>query len=73
MNYTVQVGSGAMIYMPSFIKTSSGIQMLGGGGLQTVFWTHNAFAYFFLKYALKCIIDINKMFYIWMGIRHVLG
>jgi hypothetical protein len=25
-------GSGAMIYMPSFIKTGSGIQKLTGGG-----------------------------------------
>jgi hypothetical protein len=28
MNYTIEMGSGAMIYMPSFIKISSGIQKL---------------------------------------------
>jgi hypothetical protein len=26
MKYTVEVGSGAMIYIPSFIKTGSGIK-----------------------------------------------
>jgi hypothetical protein len=28
MNYAVQMGSGAMIYIRSFIKIGSGIQML---------------------------------------------
>jgi hypothetical protein len=28
MNYTVEMGAGAMIYIPSFIKISSGIQKL---------------------------------------------
>jgi hypothetical protein len=32
MTYAVEIGSGAMIYMPSFIKTGSGIQKLMGGG-----------------------------------------
>jgi hypothetical protein len=30
MKYAVQMGSGAMIYKPSFIKTGSGIQTLLG-------------------------------------------
>jgi hypothetical protein len=30
MKYVVEIGSGAMIYIPSFIKTGSGIQMLRG-------------------------------------------
>jgi hypothetical protein len=32
MNYAVQMGSGAMIYIPSFIKISSGIPKLIGEG-----------------------------------------
>jgi hypothetical protein len=28
MEYTVEMGSGAMIYIPSFIKIGSGIQKL---------------------------------------------
>jgi hypothetical protein len=30
MNSSVEIGSGAMIYIPSFIKTGSGIQKLMG-------------------------------------------
>jgi hypothetical protein len=30
MKYTVEMGSGAAIYKPSFIKTGSGIQKLIG-------------------------------------------
>jgi hypothetical protein len=29
--YAVEIGPGAMIYMPSFIRTGSGIQKLIGG------------------------------------------
>jgi hypothetical protein len=32
MKYAVEMGSGAMIYIPSFIKIGSGIQHLTGGG-----------------------------------------
>jgi hypothetical protein len=36
MKYTVEMGSGAMIYMPSFIKIGSAIQkLIGGGNIQT--------------------------------------
>jgi hypothetical protein len=31
MKYAVEMGSGAMIYIPSFIKIGSGIQKLLGG------------------------------------------
>jgi hypothetical protein len=31
MKYAVEMGSGAMIYIPGFIKTGSGIQKLMGG------------------------------------------
>jgi hypothetical protein len=32
MKYAAEMGSGAMTYIPSFIKTGSGIQKLMGGG-----------------------------------------
>jgi hypothetical protein len=33
MKYSVEMTSGGMIFIPSFIKTGSGIQkLLGGGG-----------------------------------------
>jgi hypothetical protein len=32
MKYAVEMGSGAIIYIPNFIKIGSGIQMLMGGG-----------------------------------------
>jgi hypothetical protein len=32
MKYAVEIGSGAMIYIPSFITTNSGIQNLMGEG-----------------------------------------
>jgi hypothetical protein len=37
MKYAVEMGSGAMIYIPSFINTGSGIQKLiqGKGDTQT--------------------------------------
>jgi hypothetical protein len=31
MTYAVEMGSGAMIYIPSFIKIGSGIQVNRGG------------------------------------------
>jgi hypothetical protein len=33
MKYPVEMGSSAMIYIPSFMKTDSGIQKLIGGGI----------------------------------------
>jgi hypothetical protein len=35
MKYAVEKSSGAMIYIPSFIKTGSGIQKVIGGSLDT--------------------------------------
>jgi hypothetical protein len=35
MKYTIEMGSGGMIYIPSFIKINSGIQKLIWGHLQT--------------------------------------
>jgi hypothetical protein len=34
MKYAVEMTSGAMIYIPSFIKIGSGIQKLIGGDIQ---------------------------------------
>jgi hypothetical protein len=33
MNYAIEMGSGAMIYIPSLIKIGSGIQKLMGRGI----------------------------------------
>jgi hypothetical protein len=35
MKYAVEMGSGAMMYIPSFIKIGSGIQTLIGGDTHT--------------------------------------
>jgi hypothetical protein len=35
MKYAVEMGSGAMIYIPSFVKNGSGIQTLIAGDTQT--------------------------------------
>jgi hypothetical protein len=35
MMYAIEMGSGAMIHIASFIKIGSGIQQLMRGGLQT--------------------------------------
>jgi hypothetical protein len=32
MKHAVEMGSGAMIYIPGFIKIGSGIKLIGGGG-----------------------------------------
>jgi hypothetical protein len=32
MKYAVEMGSGAMIYIPSFVKIGTGIQKYMGGG-----------------------------------------
>jgi hypothetical protein len=38
--YAVDMGSDAMIYIPSFIKIGSGIQKLTKGDTQTARWSH---------------------------------
>jgi hypothetical protein len=42
MKYTIEMGSGAMIRIPSFIKIGLGISNLKGGGIhrQTVWRLH---------------------------------
>jgi hypothetical protein len=50
MKYAVKMGSGAMIRIPDFIKTGSGIQKLIGGGFTDTDSTETAYAYFhFIK------------------------
>jgi hypothetical protein len=41
MKYAVELGSGAMIYIPSFVKIGSGIHKLIGGNMQTAWRLHN--------------------------------
>jgi hypothetical protein len=43
MKYAVEMGSGVMIYMPSFIKTVSGVQKFRGGDTQTERWSKLTF------------------------------
>jgi hypothetical protein len=35
MKYTVEMGSGVVIYIPSFVKIGSGMQKLAGGYTDT--------------------------------------
>jgi hypothetical protein len=49
MKYTVEMGSGAMIYIPSFIKTGSGIQKLIGVHTQNKESRHNNPSYSILS------------------------
>jgi hypothetical protein len=47
MRYAVGMGSGAMIYVPSFIKTGSGIRKLTGGDSQAHRAHGHLIAYFY--------------------------
>jgi hypothetical protein len=40
MEYTVEIGSSAMIYIQSLIKIGSGIQKLMRRKIQTAWWSH---------------------------------
>jgi hypothetical protein len=47
MKYAEEMGSGAMIYIPSFIKIGSGIQtLIGGGGLHKLTFIFSLFSLF---------------------------
>jgi hypothetical protein len=41
VKYAVGMGSGAMIYIPSFIKIGSGIQKLIVGGINTLLFKNS--------------------------------
>jgi hypothetical protein len=43
MKYAVETGSGAMIYIPSFIKIASGIQKFMGEGDSQTYRQHGDF------------------------------
>jgi hypothetical protein len=53
MRYAIEMGSGAMTYIPSFIKIGSGIQkLMWGGGFtdtQTGYRSHSLTFIFFFK------------------------
>jgi hypothetical protein len=49
MKYAVVMGSGAMIYIPSFIKTGSGIQKLIRRDTQTAWRSHKPTFILFFK------------------------
>jgi hypothetical protein len=36
MRYTIEMGSGAMIYIPNFVRDGLGIQKLMGGGADSI-------------------------------------
>jgi hypothetical protein len=45
-NYTGETGSGAVIYVPRFIKIGSGVQKLIGWDTQTATWSHKPTLFF---------------------------
>jgi hypothetical protein len=47
MKYAVEMGSGAMIYIPSYMKTGSGIQNLLAGDIRTTQMISQAYFNFF--------------------------
>jgi hypothetical protein len=49
MKYSVEMGSGAMIYIPSFIKIGSGIQKLIGGSHRHTAWRSHKLVFMFSK------------------------
>jgi hypothetical protein len=49
MKYAVDMGSGAMIYIPSFIKIGSGIQTLIGGIHRHTAWCFISLLVFFFN------------------------
>jgi hypothetical protein len=49
MKYDIEMGSGAMIYIPSIIKTGSGIRKFDKGGTNT----QVAYAYFYFFFQNK--------------------
>jgi hypothetical protein len=49
MKYVVQMGSAAMMYIPSFTQIGSGIRKLSGGNIdtQTIWRSHKPTSIFF--------------------------
>jgi hypothetical protein len=67
MKYATEMGSGAIIYIPSFIKLGSGIQkLIGGGGDTLTQWQLGDLInllLFFQKKESRLKIDCNKRRY----------
>jgi hypothetical protein len=50
MKYAAEMGSGAMIYIPNFIKVGSAVQILmGGGGRSQTSWRAHKTTFIFSK------------------------
>jgi hypothetical protein len=60
MKYAVEIGSGAMICIPSFIKIVSTIQKLGGGGVHRHHGDPISLLLFFQNKEGRLIICIHK-------------
>jgi hypothetical protein len=56
MKYAIEMGSGAMIYLTGFIKISSDIQKVGGGGREDSQRQHD-----YLKSQLLTFLKIWKI------------
>jgi hypothetical protein len=48
MKYAIEMGSGVMIYLPSFVKIGSGIQKLTGDR-ETAWRSHKPSLFFFFQ------------------------
>jgi hypothetical protein len=63
MKYAVEMGSGAMIYIPSFVKTGSGVQKFMEGiyrHTQTAWWSHKPTFIFFKIKKLGYETDVSR-------------
>jgi hypothetical protein len=70
LKYAVEIGSGAMIYIPSFLKTGSGIQKLIGRDIQRAWRSNKPVFIFKNKIRLK---NGNDNLYIRIEIRRNLS
>jgi hypothetical protein len=73
MNYALEMGSGAMICIPSFVKIGSAIQNLIGGytDTQTVCISHNLILILFIKIRKvgQKFVNISKIYRLIKTIR----
>jgi hypothetical protein len=69
MKYAVEMGSGIMLYIPSFIKIGSGIRKLMGGGTQTqTAWRSHKPTYIFVCFKIRkvCQKDMTAELHIFI-------
>jgi hypothetical protein len=69
MKYAIQMGSGAMIYIPSFIKIGSGIQKLGYTDTQTEWRSHKPTLIFFLNNESRPMLGGSLVTTAWRVLR----